>query len=165
MLPSFIKRLSQSLSSRTLSNSSSGQLYRFLCRKFYYKLVLPLQDFIYLLELLQLDTLSGVLYFLVNRIVLFIVLHYLPYSVDQSNLQNLLVVLCFEPFLANKVLDIQALLSLVYLVVDNLLNFLILVSVYIDWFQCRQFLFKRVRSLLQFIELGNRYNRVYSPSQ
>ena len=165
MLPSFIERLSQSLSSRTLLNSSSGQLYRFLYRKFYYKLVLPLQDFIYLLELLQLDTLSGVLYLLVDRIAPFVVLYYLLYSIDQSDLQNLLVVLYFELFLANKVLDIWALLSLVYLAVDNLLNFLVLVSVYVDWFQYRQFPSERVRSLLQFIELGNQYNRVYFLSQ
>ena len=155
MLPSFIERLSQSSSSRTLLNSSLGQLSGFLYRKFHYKLVLPLQDFIYLLELLRLDTLSGVLYLLVNRIALFVVLYYLPCSVDQSNLQNLLVILRFEPFLANKVLDTRALLPLVYLVVDNLLDFLVLVSIYIDWFQYRRFPSKGVRSLLRFIKLGN----------
>ena len=165
MLPSFIERLSQSLSSRTLLNSLSGQLYRFLYRKFYYKLVLPLQDFIYLLELLQLDTLSGVLYLLVNRIALFIVLYYLPCSIDQSDLQNLLVVLRFEPFLANEVLDTRTLFPLVYLVVDNLLNLLVLVSIYINQFQCRRFLSKGVGSLLWFIELYNRYNRVYFLNQ
>ena len=165
ILPSFIERLSQSLSSRTLLNSSSGQLSGFLYRKFYYKLVLPLQDFIYLLELLQLDTLSGVLYLLVNRIVPFIVLYYLPCSIDQSNLQDLLVVFRFEPFLANEILDTRVLLSLVYLAVDNLLDFLVLVSIYINQFQYRRFPSKGVRSLLQFIELYNRDNRVYSLSQ
>ena len=165
MLPSFIERLSQSSSSRTLLNSSSEQLYRFLRRKFHYKLVLPLRDFIYLSELLQLDTLSGVLYLLVNRIAPFVVLYYLPCSIDQSDLQNLLVVLRFEPFLANKVFDTRALLPLVYLAVDNLLNFLVLVSIYVNRFQYRQFPSKGVGSLLQFIELGNQYNRVYSLSQ
>ena len=165
MLPSFIERLSQSLSLRTLLNSSSRQLYRFLRRKFHYKLVLPLRDFIYLSELLQLDTLSSVLYLPVDRIVPFVVLYYLPYSVDQSNLQNPLVVLRFEPFLANEVFDIRVLLSLIYLVVNNLLNLLVLISVYINQFQCRQFPSKGVGSLLQFIELYNRYNRVYSLSQ
>ena len=165
MLPSFIERLSQSLSSRTLLNSSSGWLYRFLRRKFYYKLVLPLQDFIYLSELFWLNTLSSVLYLLVNRIVLFVVLYYLLCSIDQSDLQNLLVVLCFEPFLANEVLDTWVLLPLVYLAVDNLLNFLVFVSIYIDRFQRRRFPSKGVGSLLWFIELYNRYNGIYSPSQ
>ena len=165
MLPSFIERLSQSLSLRTLLNSLSRQLYRFLHRKFHYKLVLPLQDFIYLSELLQLDTLSGVLYLLVDRIAPFVVLYYLPCSIDQFDLQNLLVVLRFKPFLANEVLDTRALLPLAYLVVDYLLNFLVFVSVYVNQFQRRQFPSERVRSLLRFIELGNRYNRVYSPSQ
>ena len=155
MLPSFIERLFQSLSSRTLSISSSGWLCGFLRRKFYYKLVLPLRDFIYFLELLCLDTLLGILYLLIDGIVLFVVLYYLPCSIDQSNLQNLLVVLRFEPFLANEVFDIWALLSLVYLAIDNLLNLLVLVSVYIDWFWRGRFLSEGVGSLLRFVELGN----------
>ena len=112
----------------------SGWLCRFPCRKFYHKLVLPLRDFIYLLELLWLDTLSGVLYLLVDRIAPFVVLHYLPCSVDQSDLWNLLVVLCFEPFLVNEVLDTRTLFPLVYPAVDNLFDFLVLVSVHVDWF-------------------------------
>ena len=165
MLPSFIERLSQSLSSRTLSNSLSGQLYRFPYRKFHYKLVLPLRDFIHLSELLWLDTLSGVLCLLVDRMALFVVLYCLPCSVDQSDLWNPLVVLCFEPFLANEVLDTWALFPLAYLVVDNLLNFLVLVSIYVDRFQRGRFPSEGVGSLLRFVELGNRYNGVYSPSQ
>ena len=69
------------------------------------------------------------------------------------------------PALYSSIIDIQALFPLVYLAVNNLLNFLVLISIYIDQFQYRRFPSKGVRSLLQFIELYNQYNRVYSLSQ